>query len=92
MCGSLLPNDLELFDMLGNESEWVQDGPRLGRRRGVFIEIVNAVEHIIENNPRTLRGGAFDRLPALARAASHDSSSPSNRDTNFDFRPARTCP
>ena len=28
-CGSLLPNDLGLFDMLGNEYEWVHD--RLGR-------------------------------------------------------------
>jgi serine/threonine protein kinase/formylglycine-generating enzyme required for sulfatase activity/tetratricopeptide (TPR) repeat protein len=92
MCGSLLPNDLGLFDMLGNESEWVQDGPRLPRRRGVFIDIVNVLERIVENNPRTLRGGAFDRLPALARAACHDSAAPGNRDTNFDFRPARTCP
>ena len=24
-CGSLLPNDLGLFDMLGNEFEWVND-------------------------------------------------------------------
>ena len=32
-CGSLLPNDLGLFDMLGNEYEWVQDSTRRVRCR-----------------------------------------------------------
>ena len=39
-CGSLLPNDLGLFDMLGNESEWVQDRlqrPAAGQEAGRLV-------------------------------------------------------
>ena len=36
-CGSLLPNDLGLFDMLGNEFEWCQDSMNASRpgKKGV---------------------------------------------------------
>jgi formylglycine-generating enzyme required for sulfatase activity len=39
-CGSLLPNDLGLFDMLGNAYEWVQDARNreMWRRQGMFID------------------------------------------------------
>jgi serine/threonine protein kinase/formylglycine-generating enzyme required for sulfatase activity/tetratricopeptide (TPR) repeat protein len=94
MCGSLLPNDVGLFDTLGNEFEWVQDGTRLAklRHRGVFTDIVNGLEYLRESNFRPLRGGAFGRAAALSRSACLDWSAPANRDTSFDFRPARTCP
>ena len=41
-CGSLLPNDLGLFDMLGNEYEWVQDRIRrsMPKRSGIFIDAI----------------------------------------------------
>jgi formylglycine-generating enzyme required for sulfatase activity len=37
-CGSLLPNDLGLFDMLGNEIEWVQDSMRRSMRERRAIQ------------------------------------------------------
>src|SRR5262249_3601359 len=49
-CGSLLPNDLGLFDMLGNQFEWTQSGlvPRWRERKGVFNDIININEYISE--------------------------------------------
>ena len=32
-CGSLFPNDLGLFDMLGNEYEWCQDSSNASKPR-----------------------------------------------------------
>jgi len=92
-CGSLLPNDLGLFDMLGNESEWVQD--RMDRpapeRRGPIRDIINTYEHVIDKVPRVVRGGTFVNQPAAIRSASRLRFAPSNRGPRAGFRPARTC-
>ena len=50
-CGSLLPNDLGLFDMLGNELEWVQDSVRssMPEDRGIFCDIINTPEVVISH-------------------------------------------
>ena len=91
-CGSLLPNDLGLFDMLGNELEWVQDSTRrtMSERRGLYSDIINISESIIEKNPRILRGGSFLNLPAFVRSAIRSWNDPSNRGIYFGFRPSRT--
>jgi formylglycine-generating enzyme required for sulfatase activity/tetratricopeptide (TPR) repeat protein len=93
-CGSLLPNDLGLFDMLGNEFEWVNDKLRVSRpgRHGHEYDCINIFESIDEKLPRLLRGGQFLNLPAVVRSANRFGDAPSNRGTIYGFRPARTYP
>jgi formylglycine-generating enzyme required for sulfatase activity len=93
-CGSLLPNDLGLFDMLGNEIEWVHDGvnralPEKGR---LFSDVINISESVNETIPRILRGGSFLFQPASVRSANRFRIQPSLRLANCGFRPARTYP
>jgi formylglycine-generating enzyme required for sulfatase activity/tetratricopeptide (TPR) repeat protein len=92
-CGSLLPNEVGLFDMLGNEFEWVQDRERrsMGQRRGLFSDTIHIVEYINEKYPRLLRGGSFNLQPALVRSAYRDRLAPANRYASPGFRPSRTC-
>ena len=91
-CGSLLPNDLGLFDMLGNAFEWVQDGTHrpMPQRRGLYRDIINTSEIIKDTTPRFLRSVSFDVLPAYVRSAYRYADAPSNRNTNLGFRPSRT--
>jgi eukaryotic-like serine/threonine-protein kinase len=91
-CGSLLPNDLGLFDMLGNEYEWVQDriDRTLPQRRGLFSDMIKISELVNERNPRLLRGGSFVNLPALVRSAYRLWNAPAYRYNFLGFRPSRS--
>jgi formylglycine-generating enzyme required for sulfatase activity len=91
-CGSLLPNDLGLFDMLGNEWEWMQDSTRrkMRRRQGHFIDDINIQEYISEKDPRLLQGGVFNDPPAFVRSAVRNWNAPGLSDTFYGFRPSRT--
>jgi eukaryotic-like serine/threonine-protein kinase len=82
--GSLQPNDLGLFDMLGNMFEWCQERPNTTEQAAP-----GSHEHISEI-PRLLRGGAFFYLPAYVRSASRIGLAPSIRDADYGFRLART--
>jgi serine/threonine protein kinase/formylglycine-generating enzyme required for sulfatase activity len=78
--GSLLPNELGMFDILGNVWEWCHDGPskdsqdrfppylsRPGGRPlsdGVIATVIDG-----QATQRVLRGGAFDYAPIQARSA-----------------------
>ena len=92
-CGSLLPNDLGLFDMLGNVFEWCQDsieGFTGQARDGIYNDNINISESIIEKNPRLLRGGSFIYPPAFVRSANRNRNAPAYRSTDDGFRPSRT--
>jgi len=87
-CGSLLPNDLGQFDMLGNVFEWCQD-QGVSYRAGIVIDDISMQESI-NVRTRLVRGGAFKYAPANARSANRDWSAPTNRAGDCGFRPART--
>ena len=82
--GSLLPNDLGLFDMLGNVLEWCQD--RYERYGPGDKGSITKKPH------RLLRGGSFNDPPSSVRSAGRLWDLPSDRVTNGGFRPARTYP
>ena len=91
-CGSLFPNDLGLFDMLGNMYEWCQDSWNASKpaKMGIYNYLINISESIVEKNPRLLRGGAFGVHPANVRSADRFGNAPSYRYTVDGFRPSRT--
>jgi formylglycine-generating enzyme required for sulfatase activity/tetratricopeptide (TPR) repeat protein len=92
MGGRLLPNDLGLFDMLGNVFEWCQDGPDESKKqtKGLYYDHIHTLSPVKQNNPRLLRGGAFSYHPALVRCASRYRNAPSYRSSVSGFRLART--
>ena len=86
LCGRLQPNDLGLFDMLGNAAEWCQ-----GRYppRNTFDDI-NMSEYLRDTETRLLRGGSYVDGPAVVRSAHRFWDAPSYRGTVYGFRPSRT--
>ena len=85
-CGSLMPNDLGLFDTLGNASEWCQDRATI-RQQG---KAASPMSDIINEDPRMIRGGAFLFPPAYSRSAFRSWFTPSQLDPACGFRLART--
>ena len=82
--GTLLPNDLGLFDTLGNMSEWCQEAAaNADQTTAESYEIINEI-------PRLLRGGSFTNPSAYVRSAYRIWYAPANRFVNCGFRPART--
>jgi eukaryotic-like serine/threonine-protein kinase len=93
-CGSLLPNDLGLFDMLGNELEWVQDrlGYEIQENRRQSNDITHQTESIDDKYFRLLRGVSFLYPAAYLRSAGRFSYPPGHRSSDIGFRPCRTYP
>jgi formylglycine-generating enzyme required for sulfatase activity len=92
--GTLLPNDLGFFDMLGNTHEWCQDRmfPFIVDASGTARDEIKDQETVVETNQRVIRGGAFVYPPVITRSASRNFSSPSMNGATSGFRPARTYP
>ena len=85
-CGSLLPNDLGLFDLLGNVYEWCQDRKYDYPPGGTETPS----DGIVDDTPRLVRGGAFTFLPPVCRSAHRVWNVPTDRNFILGFRPART--
>jgi formylglycine-generating enzyme required for sulfatase activity len=84
-CATVLPNDLGLFDMLGNVVEWCQD-----RYSNQSEGEPPSRDDISDDIPRVLRGGAFVNRPALVRSANRYRIAPDSRGIELGFRLART--
>ncbi len=90
--GQLKPNDLGLFDMLGNAHEWCMDPARpycAGACEGTRVDVENA-EPLRPDGNRILRGGWF-HFPASGISSAHRSwSKAGSAQHETGFRVART--
>jgi serine/threonine protein kinase/formylglycine-generating enzyme required for sulfatase activity len=85
-CGSLMPNDLGLFDTLGNVSEWCQERSTSPQQ----WQDASPMSDIVDDAPRMVRGGAFLFPPAYIRSAFRAWFAPSPLSPTYGFRLART--
>jgi formylglycine-generating enzyme required for sulfatase activity len=91
--GSLFPNDLGLFDMLGNVYEWCQDPAPNYRptEKAVSRDVFLNDEVVSDRTMRVFRGGSFQSTAEDARAAFRTAESPTYTSFLSGFRLARTC-
>ena len=83
------PNDLGLFDMLGNLSEWCSDAYQ--RYEATMADpIVDDRGHIGDDAQRVLRGGAYFSSAAALRSATRSLGHGGEGIPFFGFRVART--
>jgi serine/threonine protein kinase/formylglycine-generating enzyme required for sulfatase activity len=86
---SLKPNDLGLFDMLGNAVEWCHDRAEKYTENpdGRSVEDDRIVDH---DARRVQRGGSFYHDAGVVRCAMRFRFPPGNIGSELGFRPART--
>ena len=91
--GSLMPNDLGLFDMLGNALEWCHDLALL-YKGNEDKENTNDEKFVgnDDNNRRVWRGGSFAARARYVRCAYRVFNAPASRLNAVGFRVARTFP
>ncbi len=92
--GRKAPNDLGLFDILGNAFEWCVDPykayPPPGDGRAIVDLFMDA--DFSDDVGRVLRGGSFHSTAIFLRAALRDRYLATTRYANIGVRPARTYP
>ena len=87
--GRLRPNELGLFDMLGNAQEWCEDPAQLyvtGQRNDIENKSLLLIN---ERMSRLVRGGSFFSTPVDVRSASRNVNRPSSNTYSSGFRPVR---
>jgi formylglycine-generating enzyme required for sulfatase activity len=99
--GRLKPNDLGLFDMLGNALEWCENSEddkdnksvedrKMRRGSSVGPPLLSGGYLRLKHSNRKLRGGSFIGPPGYVRCASRYETEPGDHDPIVGFRPART--
>jgi formylglycine-generating enzyme required for sulfatase activity len=90
--GSLKPNDLGLFDTLGNALEWCQEGFGYYEpaEPGRASEDKEDKRDITDKSIQMVRGGEFEYHASYVRCAVRFWFLPATRDDALGFRPART--
>jgi formylglycine-generating enzyme required for sulfatase activity len=91
--GLLKPNDLGLFDMLGNVMEWCQDrslANPAGRAGGMKEDSEDINNIVTDTENRVARGRAYLAPAVNVRSAWRAAKVPTWRDRTSGFRPART--
>ncbi len=92
--GRLRPNDLGLFDVLGNVREWCQSkaGTVSVKPLGPPVEDLPGPLRVEREGAWSLRGGSFADFPVAVRCASRGLREPTDRNTTLGLRVARTLP
>jgi formylglycine-generating enzyme required for sulfatase activity len=91
--GSLKPNDLGLFDTLGNAHEWTDTTP-VDRHavRPPIVDDVGITQPVTSSLWQPIRGGAFSIQALMVRAAPSSAERPGTRTHNVGLRVVRTIP
>jgi serine/threonine protein kinase/formylglycine-generating enzyme required for sulfatase activity len=93
--GSLKPNDLGLFDVLGNVFTWCQESYYKEYPKGKQGKVSEDREDdlvILNTSIGVLRGSSFVTQPSIGRSANRLNLVRSTRSYSVGFRPARTLP
>ncbi len=90
--GSLKPNDLGLFDMLGNVEEWGLERPYDAFGYGSLGDDLEDMSEVASNNNRCKRGASYAFRAADVYVANHSSTAPFARHGQIGIRVVRTMP
>jgi serine/threonine protein kinase/formylglycine-generating enzyme required for sulfatase activity len=88
--GSLKPNDLGLFDVLGNVLTWCQESYKSYPTGKEVSDDTEDEKLIVDTSSRVLRGGAFSGLPSAVRSGFRNFIVPTYNYLSFGIRLART--